>query len=85
MYRENSLFFLSADGPTWLAKRSELCGMRCGAMPEQEPKPQYFPVKFPVSREMQREKSLLETARTTNSAIHSDRLAFSTCPKIKSC
>jgi hypothetical protein len=51
--RENSLFFLSPNGQPWRAKHSELCSTPCGAMPEQEPKPQDFPVKFPVSREMQ--------------------------------
>jgi hypothetical protein len=39
----------------------------CGAVAEQEPKPQDFLVKFPVSREMQcGERGLLESASTTN-------------------
>jgi len=64
MSRENSLFFLGPDDPPTLAKCSELCRMPCSVMREREPKPQKFPVKFPVSRELQRESGSLETAST---------------------
>ncbi len=63
--RKISLFFLSPDGPPRRPKHSEVCSMPRGAAREQEPKTQDFPVKFPVSREMQRESGLLETASTT--------------------
>jgi hypothetical protein len=66
--RENSLFFLSPDDSPWRAKDSELCSMPSSAMCEREPKPQDFPVKFPVSRELQRESGLLETASTTKTS-----------------
>jgi hypothetical protein len=54
--------------PRWSPRRAkccELCSMPCGAMPEQEPKLQNIPVKFPVSREFELESGLLETASTT--------------------
>jgi len=76
MPRENSLFFLSPDGPSWRGKYCELCSMPCGAMPEQEPKPQDFPVIFPVSREMQRESGSLETASTVSNKLSNGHAWF---------
>jgi hypothetical protein len=55
---------LSLDGSLLRAKRSELCSMPCGAVRERGPKSQDFLVKFPVSREMQRESGSLETPPT---------------------
>jgi hypothetical protein len=44
MSQNFSLLFFSLDGPLPRAKRSELCSVPCGAMREQEPKIQNFPV-----------------------------------------
>ena len=52
MSQKDCLFFLSPDGSPKEAKDRESCSMPGGAARARGPKPQNFPVKFPVSREM---------------------------------
>lgn len=72
--QKNSLFFLCIDGGPWLAKYRELCSMPCSAMREREHKTQNFAVKFPVGKELQPERGLLETASTTNKPFRDMKL-----------
>jgi hypothetical protein len=50
--QKDSLFFLSPDASPKEVKHRESCSMPGGAACARGPKPQNFPVKFPVSREM---------------------------------
>jgi hypothetical protein len=68
--QNKSLFFLSFDGSLLRAKRGELCSMPCGVVREGGPKSQGFPVKIPVSREVDLESGSHETSPTAIDPIY---------------